>query len=146
MCFLAHTSARFLTPVLTQLFFPKPLTTFLIRFCRGERRKYARKKSCFNRGSNSQPAGHESNTLTTEPPGRGLIRSDKKIFKKLYHIRGFVGKRLRRVKSEIRLCVYTGSSFSTLSEKLSPGSQRRDRVKQQQGSQQYFTCTFEVWA
>ena len=30
----------FLTPVLTQLFFPKPPTTFLTCFCRGERRKY----------------------------------------------------------------------------------------------------------
>ena len=27
----------FLTPVLTQLFFPKPPTTFLTCFCRGER-------------------------------------------------------------------------------------------------------------
>ena len=36
-----------------------------------ERRKYAGKKSRLNRGSNSQPSGHESDTLTTEPPGRG---------------------------------------------------------------------------
>ena len=57
-----------LTPVLTQLFFPKPLTTFLTCFCRGERRKYAGKKSRLNRGSNSQPPAHESVTLTTEPP------------------------------------------------------------------------------
>ena len=61
----------FLTPVLTQLFFPKPPTTFLTCFCRGERRKYAGKKSRLNRGSNSQPPGHEFDTLTTEPPGRG---------------------------------------------------------------------------
>ena len=61
----------FLTSVLTQIFFPKPPTTFLTCFCRGERRKYAGKKSRFNRGSNSQPPGHESDTLTTEPPGRG---------------------------------------------------------------------------
>ena len=46
---------------------------FLTCFSRGERRKYARKKSCLNRGSNSQPPGHESDTLTTEPPGRGLL-------------------------------------------------------------------------
>ena len=59
----------FLTPVLTQLFFPKPPTTFLTCFCRSERRKY--KKSRLNRGSNSQTPGHESDTLTTEPPGRG---------------------------------------------------------------------------
>ena len=44
----------FLTPVLTKLFFPKPLTTFPTCFCRGERRKY---------GSNSQPPGHESDTF-----------------------------------------------------------------------------------
>ena len=60
----------FLTQVLTQLFFPKPPTTFLTCFCRGERRKYARKKSRLNRGSNSQPPGHESDTLTTELPRR----------------------------------------------------------------------------
>ena len=63
MCFLAF----------SQLFFPKPPSTFLTCFCRGERRKYARKKTCLNRGSNSQPPGHESYTLTTEPP-RGVIQ------------------------------------------------------------------------
>ena len=67
----AHVFPGFLTPVLTQLFFPKPPTTFLTCFCRGERRKYAGKKSRLNRGSNSQPPGLESDTLTTEPPGRG---------------------------------------------------------------------------
>ena len=67
----AHVFPGFLTPVLTQLFFPKPPTTFLTYFCRGERRKYAGKKSRLNRGSNSQPPGYESDTLTTEPPGRG---------------------------------------------------------------------------
>ena len=35
----------FLAPVLTQLFFPKPPTTFLTCFCRGEKRKYAGKRS-----------------------------------------------------------------------------------------------------
>ena len=69
----AYVFPGFLTPVLTQLFFPKPLTTFLTCFCRGERRKYAGKKSRLNRGSNSQPPGHESDTLTTEPPGRGWL-------------------------------------------------------------------------
>ena len=56
----------FLTQVLTQLFFPKPPTTFLTCFCRGERRKYAGKKCRLNRESNSKPPGHESDTLTTE--------------------------------------------------------------------------------
>ena len=41
----ANVFPGFLTQVLTQLFLPKPLTTFLTCFCRGERRKYARKKS-----------------------------------------------------------------------------------------------------
>ena len=67
----AYVFPGFLTPVLTLLFFQKPPTTFLTCFCRGERRKYAGKKSRLNRGSNSQPPGHESDTFTTEPPGRG---------------------------------------------------------------------------
>ena len=66
----AYVFPGFLTPVLTQLFFPKPPNTFLTCFCRGERRKYAGKKSRLNRGSNSQPPGHESDMLTTEPPRR----------------------------------------------------------------------------
>ena len=61
----------FLKPVLTQLFFPKPSTTFLTCFYRGEWWKYAGKKVPLNRGSNSQPPGHESDTLTTEPPRWG---------------------------------------------------------------------------
>ena len=67
----AHVFPGFLTPVQTQLFFPKQPTTFLTCFCRGERRNYARKKSRLKCGSNSQPPGHESDTLTTEPPERG---------------------------------------------------------------------------
>ena len=66
----AYMFPGFLTPVLKQLFFPKPPTTFLTCYRRGERRKYAGKKSRLNRGSNSQPPGHESDTLTTEPTGR----------------------------------------------------------------------------
>ena len=64
---VTHIFPGFLTPVLT-LFFPKPHTTFPTCFCRGERRKYTEKKGRLNRGSNSQPPGHESDTLTTEPP------------------------------------------------------------------------------
>ena len=67
----AYVFPGFLTPVLTQLFFQKPPTTFLTCFCRDERRKYAGKKSRLNWGSNSQPLGNESDTLNTEPPGRG---------------------------------------------------------------------------
>ena len=39
----AHVFPGLLTPVLTQLFFPEPPTTFLTCFCSGERRKYTRK-------------------------------------------------------------------------------------------------------
>ena len=39
-------------------------------FSRGERQKFARKKVCIDRVSNSQAPGHESYTLTTEPHGR----------------------------------------------------------------------------
>ena len=76
----------FLTPVLTQLFFRKPPTTFLTFFCRGERQKYAGKKSRLNRGSNSQPPGHESDTLTTEPTGRGLPHMIVSVLEKLENI------------------------------------------------------------
>ena len=72
---VTHMFLGFLTLALTLLFFPNPPTTFLTCICRGERRKYAGKKSRLNRGSNSYSApGHESDTLTTEPPGRGIGR------------------------------------------------------------------------
>ena len=70
----AHVFPGFLTPVLTQLFFPTPPTTFLKCFCIGVRLKYAGKKVCFNLESNSQPPGHESDTLTTELPPPPLPR------------------------------------------------------------------------
>ena len=53
-------------------FFPKPSTTFLTCFSRGERRKYAGKRVRLNQVSNSQSSGHESDKLTNEPPGRGF--------------------------------------------------------------------------
>ena len=68
----AYVFPGFLTPVLTQPFFPKPPTTFPTCFCRGKRQKYAGKKSLLNQGSISQQPGHESDTLTTEPPARGV--------------------------------------------------------------------------
>ena len=74
----AHVFPGFLTPVLTQLFFPK--TAFSTCFCRGDRWKYGGKKSCLNQGSNSQPPGHESDTLTTEPPGRGSHKMNSTFF------------------------------------------------------------------
>ena len=63
----------FLKPIQTQLFFPKPPTTFLTSFSRGDRRKYAGKKVQLNRGLNSQPPGHKSDMFTTEPPVPGFV-------------------------------------------------------------------------
>ena len=68
----AHVFPGFLIPVLKKLFFPKLPTTFPTWFCRCER-----KKNRLNRGSNSQPPGHESDALTTEPPGRGALRAGR---------------------------------------------------------------------
>ena len=67
----AHQFPAFLTPGIKQLFFKNLLTTFLTYFFRGERQKYGRKKFP-NHGSNSQPPGHEPDTLTTESAGQGL--------------------------------------------------------------------------
>ena len=58
----AHVFPGFLSTLLTQLFFLKPATSF---FTYG-------KKVRLNQGSNFQPPGHESDTLTTEPPWRGI--------------------------------------------------------------------------
>ena len=60
---LSHTSTN-------TTFFPKPPNIFLI-LCFSKRRKYAGKKVHLNWVSISQPQGHGSDTLTTEPPGQG---------------------------------------------------------------------------
>ena len=64
-------------------------------------RKYAGKKVCLNRELNSQPPGHESDMLITEPPGGAgkfkswdqalhttnlASRSDNHIFKHLTRV------------------------------------------------------------
>ena len=82
----AYVFPGFLTPVRTQLFFPEPPTTFLTCFCRGERRKYAGKKIRLNRVSNSQPPGHKSDTLTTEPPERDCCLEKDTVQKKMEQI------------------------------------------------------------
>ena len=48
----AHVFPGFLTPVLTQLFFPKLPSTFLTCFCRGERRQKRGKESSPQMGIN----------------------------------------------------------------------------------------------
>ena len=72
----AHRFPSFLTPVLTHLSFQSYQLLSLHASCRGERRKYAGKKVRLNQVSNSQPPGHESDTLTTEPPGRATDDDD----------------------------------------------------------------------
>ena len=76
----------FLTPVLTQFSYQSHRLLFSHASAKARGEKYAGKKSRLNRGSNSQPPGHESDTFTTEPPGRGLCHwnaiVDLDIFKK----------------------------------------------------------------
>ena len=91
---VTHVFPGLLTPVLTQLFFPKLPTTFLVYFFRGERWKYAGKKVRLNRGSNPQSPGHESNTLTTEPPGRGQFSNNKTLAHMFTYVRCFTSTRL----------------------------------------------------
>ena len=77
----AHVFPGFLT--LIQLFFPKPPTTFLTCFCRGERKKYAGKKVRLERGSNTQPQDRESDTLTTEPSEWGCADREVSVVCKI---------------------------------------------------------------
>ena len=81
----AHVFPGFLTPVLTQLFFPNPPTTFLTCFCRGEtpERKVA---STGDRTRNhlvmrpmrlplSHPGGAPFGKVYNLPFGKGLSQS-----------------------------------------------------------------------
>ena len=73
----AYVFPGFLTPVLTQLFFPKPPTTFLTCFYASAEvtGKNSPERKVPSTGDRlSQPPGHESDMLTTEPPGRGSVR------------------------------------------------------------------------
>ena len=67
----ANVFPGFLTPVLTQISFQchRLLFSHASAEVRGE--KNAGKRVGINRVSNTQPPGHESDALTTEPPGRG---------------------------------------------------------------------------
>ena len=67
----AHVFPGFLTPVLTQLPFQslRLLFSHALAEVRGE--NTPEKKVRPDWVSNSQPPGHESDTLTTEPPRRG---------------------------------------------------------------------------
>ena len=90
----AYVFPGFLTPVLTQLFFPKSPTTFLTCFCRGKRRKYAGKKSRLNRGSNSQPPGrYPTRSLLSHPGGGQPIWNTVQTY--------IAGKKKRKGKEDI---------------------------------------------
>ena len=67
----AHVFPGFLTPVPTQISFQSHRLLFSHAFSSGELRKYTGKKFRLHRVSNSQPLGHESDMLTTEPLGHG---------------------------------------------------------------------------
>ena len=69
----AYVVPGFFTPVQTQRFFPKPLTTFLTCFCRGERRKDAGKKgaSTWDRTYNHQVMSRTRSPLS-HPGGATL--------------------------------------------------------------------------
>ena len=63
----------FLTPVLKQLPFQSHRLLFSYASeVRGEN-TWERNFASFNRVSNSQPPGHESDTLTMMPPGRAAL-------------------------------------------------------------------------
>ena len=68
----AYVFPGFLTPVLTQLFFPKPRLLFSHASAEVRGENTPEKKSRFDRLSHSQPPGHEPDTLTTKPPVRGV--------------------------------------------------------------------------
>ena len=77
----AYVFLGFLTPVLTQIYFQSHgrLFTHASAEVRGE--KNPGKKFRLNQVSNSQPPSHESDTLTTELPGRGIFKMTRRITK-----------------------------------------------------------------
>ena len=98
---LSHTSTN-------TTFFPKPPTTFLTCFSRGERRKYVGKKVHLHRVSKSQPPGHESDTLSTEPAEQG--QEAWKKYSLEYWLKEFLGSMERCTG----LCDENGSKQHTI--------------------------------
>ena len=66
-----HVFSGFFTPVLTQLSFQSHRLLFSHASAEVRGEKTRKKKVRLNRVSNPQPPDPESDTLTTEPPGRG---------------------------------------------------------------------------
>ena len=75
----AYVFPGFLTPVLTQLSFQSQELLYSHASAEVRGAKYAGKKSRLNWESNSQPPGHESDTLTTKPPTRGRTKGRKSL-------------------------------------------------------------------
>ena len=99
----AYVFPGFLTPVLTQLFFPKPPTTFshASSEVRGENMP---ERNHLNWGSNSQPPSHESDTLTTEPPWWGTTESSAWFFNVLGVLHHHMGPGFK-ISSERQLVI-----------------------------------------
>ena len=76
----AHVFLGFLTPVLTQLSFQSQRLLISHASAKVREEITSEKKFRINQVSNSQQPGHESGTLTTEPPGR-----DCSFFKRTIH-------------------------------------------------------------
>ena len=112
----AHVFPGFLTPALTQLFFPKPPTTFLTCFCRGERRKYAGKKVRLN---GNQTHNHQVMSPTSSPlshPGGArlfcrMVGKYRPCTQVLYVTKGATGAQ------RIQLMNLTNNLIVTLREK-----------------------------
>ena len=68
----AHAFPGFLTPIPTQLSFQIHQLLFSHVSAESERQKCAVKQVRINRVLNSQPPGHESDMLTTAPPGQDI--------------------------------------------------------------------------
>ena len=85
----AHVFPGFLTPVLTQLSFQSHRLLFSHASAEVRGEKYAEKKVCLNRVWNSQPPGRESDTLTTEPPGRDCFKYTTPVVYGIYFLRHY---------------------------------------------------------
>ena len=84
-----------------------------------KKKKNAGKNVCLNWVSKSQPRGHESDTLTTEPPVRGSVKREQDfVFSTCVQdkSRRHCGKRRN---CSLRAISPFPTAFSTLSEKLS---------------------------
>ena len=107
----AYVFPGFFTPVLTQLFLPKPPTTFLTCFCRGERRKHAGKKvaSTGDRTRNHQVMSPTRSSLS-HPGGVRASESQKNEMFIFYFIL-FIKNEIRAVLSK-NICVAFSLLFS----------------------------------